>query len=124
LLGYRDDVPRLLESVDLMIHPTHADALPTALIHALSRGVPIVATDVGGIPEIVDEEVGMLVPAGDPARLATAIQGLTEDPARRAALGRAARKRFEEGFEARMWARRLGAIYRETTTGAEPRRRA
>ena len=122
LLGYRDDVPRLLEDVDLMVHPTHADALPTALIHALSQGVPIVATDVGGIPEIVNEEVGVLVPVGDPRRLAAALQELAEDPARRAALGRAGRKRFEEGSEARTWAGRLGEIYRETTTGSAPTR--
>ena len=66
--GFREDVAGLLAAADLVVHPSHADALPTALIHALAAGVPAVATRVGGIPEIVGDDAGVLVPAGRPGR--------------------------------------------------------
>ena len=77
--GFREDVAELLASSDLVVHPSQADALPTALIHALAAGVPAVATRVGGIPEIVGEEAGVLVPAANPAALAAAIRALADD---------------------------------------------
>jgi glycosyltransferase involved in cell wall biosynthesis len=123
-LGYRDDVPRLLAEVDLVVHPTHADALPTALIHALSRGIPVVATDVGGIPEIIGDDAGVLVPVCDPPRLSAVLQELATNPVRRATLGDAARRRFETGFDAKIWAECLGQVYRGTATAPEPRSRA
>jgi glycosyltransferase involved in cell wall biosynthesis len=110
-LGYRDDVPELLQAVDLVVHPSHADALPTALIHALGAGVPVVATEVGGIPEVVGEQAGVLLPPRDPARLASALRCLAQDPRARAAMGVAGRRRFDERFHARRWAESLDALY-------------
>ncbi|HZG89358.1 MAG TPA: glycosyltransferase, partial [Pseudonocardia sp.] len=89
-----------------------ADALPTTLIHALAVGVPAVATDVGGIPDIVTPETGLIAPT-DPAAIATAVQKLAADPALRARLGSAGRAVFLERFEARGWVRRLRAVYDE-----------
>ncbi len=105
--GFREDVAALLAAADLVVHPSHADALPTALIHALAAGVPAVATRVGGIPEIVGDDAGMLVAPGEPAALAGAIRDLAGDAGRRRQMGEAARARFAARFEGTAWARRL-----------------
>jgi glycosyltransferase involved in cell wall biosynthesis len=109
-LGYRDDVPVLLGATDLVLHCSLADALPTTLIHALAVGVPAVATEVGGIPDIVTPETGLLAPT-EPAEIASAVEKLAGDPALRARLGAAGRDIFLERFEATGWVRRLREVY-------------
>jgi glycosyltransferase involved in cell wall biosynthesis len=117
-LGYRRDVPALLAAADLVVHPSNEDAFPTALLEALRARRPIVATRVGGIPEIVTPDVGLLVPTKDPGALAAAMRLLVEDRARRCELGRAAGERFAREFEATAWAARLRALYDEVLTEA------
>jgi glycosyltransferase involved in cell wall biosynthesis len=112
-VGYRTDVPALMQAADLVVHPSHADALPTVLMQAMAAGRPVVATDVGGIPEIVGDEAGVLVPPGAPARLAAEIDALAGDPARRAAMGTAGGLRFAKMFDAHTWARELVGLYEE-----------
>ena len=64
MLGHRDDVMDLLDAADVLVHPSSIDAFPTALIEAMAASVPVVATNVGGIPEIVMAgETGQLVGA-------------------------------------------------------------
>lgn len=109
--GFREDVAAFLAAADLVVHPSIADALPTALIHALAAGLPVIASDVGGIPEIVTPDVGVLVPPSDPAALREAIAALAGDPGRRAGMGSAARERFLSRFEATEWAARLRSLY-------------
>jgi len=109
--GFRDDVGRLLAAADFVVHPSTADALPTALIHAIAAGRPIVASAVGGIPEIVTDTGGELVVPGDPAALAAAIDRQADDAAVRVAMGESARRRYEEEFTASMWAERLRDLY-------------
>lgn len=118
--GYRSDVPHLLGAMDMVVHPSHADALPTALIHALSAGLPIIATDVGGIPEIVGDDAGVLLPPGDPEQLGALLQVLAVDPERREAIGKAGRQRFQEHFDATVWAQHLGDLYREVVDLKSP----
>ena len=110
-LGWRSDVAQLLAASDLIVHPTFFDALPTALIHGLAAGIPAVASDTGGVAEILTPGTGMLVPAGDSVALAAAVSALTVDPARRAAMGRAARRRFDAEFSAGIWLARLRRVY-------------
>lgn len=124
MAGFRPDVPALLAASDLVVHPSLAEALPTALIHALAAGLPVVASRVGGTPEVVDETTGALVPPDDPEALAGALRALlTDEPARRRA-GEAARARYEQRFEAATWARRLHAVYEQVLTGTAPTRPA
>jgi glycosyltransferase involved in cell wall biosynthesis len=110
--GFREDVARIAATADVVAHPALADALPTSLIHAAASGAAVVASDVGGIPEIVGDGAGLLVAPGDPSDLSGAIAGLLADEEHRRAVGEAARRRFEDLFEGRAWARRLAEVYR------------
>lgn len=111
--GFVDDVAGLLAASDVVVQPSHFDALPTALIQALAAGLPVVATDVGGIPEIITPEVGVLVPPGDVQALAGALVDVAADSGLRQSLGAAARQRFDSEFDAGVWAGRLSHVYQE-----------
>jgi glycosyltransferase involved in cell wall biosynthesis len=116
--GYRPDVARLLRASSVVLLPSLTEALPTTLIEAAAVGRPVVATRVGGVPEVVsDGRTGLLVPPGDPFRLGEAVADLLEDPARRAAMGAAARRTAVARFDARIWARRLREVYERALTG-------
>jgi glycosyltransferase involved in cell wall biosynthesis len=119
MLGHRHDVMRVLDAVDVVVHPSRADAFPTALLEAMAAGVPVIAGAVGGIPEIVDDErTGLLVPAPPRAAdVAAALERVTVDAARRRALGAAGRERFTQHFAVEPWARRLRALYDDVLAG-------
>lgn len=94
LLGGRDDVPALLAAADVFTLSSRYEGLPLALLEALSAGLPVVATRVGGIPEAVTDGVeGFLVPPADATALAAALLALVRDPARRAEMSAHARTR-------------------------------
>lgn len=82
LLGRRDDVPELLAAADVVVLPSRRESHPLIAQEALHAGVPLVATAVGGIPELVGD-AAVLVPYGDPAALSRAVLGLLADPERR-----------------------------------------
>lgn len=111
--GYREDVGRIMAAADVVVQPSRADALPTSLIRALAAGVPIVATRVGGIPEIVGAEAGNLVEPGDVGGLAREISRLGDDPTTRRLMAKRARERFEEEFDGWVWVGRLRDVYEE-----------
>lgn len=113
LLGHRTDVLELLGASDVLLHPTSMDAFPTVLLEAGAAGVPVLATAVGGIPEIVeDEHTGLLVEAPPSAeRVAAQLERLLADGELRARLGAAARTRFDAHFTAERWAQRLRDVY-------------
>jgi glycosyltransferase involved in cell wall biosynthesis len=113
LTGHRDDVMAVLDATDVLLHPSRHDALPTTIIEAMACSVPVVATAVGGIPELVTDGVsGVLVGAPPVASaLADELACLLGDPARRRALAAAARERFEREFTAAAWVRRVRAVY-------------
>lgn len=112
-LGLRRDVPDLLAAADLFVLPSERDALPTVLLEAMAAGLSVVATSVGGIPEIVDDgESGVLVAPGDAAALAAALRELAGDPEARRRLGAAGQRRARERFALDAWAARLETLYR------------
>jgi glycosyltransferase involved in cell wall biosynthesis len=99
LTGQRVDVPDILGAADAVCLSSSADASPMALLEAMAVGKPVIATDVGGIPEaVVDEQTGLLVPAGNPAAFATALLRLARDQALAERMGRAARERHRTHF--------------------------
>ncbi len=102
LLGARNDIPDLLASVDVFCLPSREEGLSLAVIEAMAAGLPVAASRVGGVPELVDDgKTGLLVPPGDPVELAHALETLLRNlPAARAmgAYGQArARAHFSEG---------------------------
>lgn len=112
LLGFRRDVPSLLATADVFALPSRWDALPTALLEAMAAGLPVVATETGGIPEIVEDGVsGLLVPPGDPGRLAEALERILGDPVLARRLGEGARERVRRDFSRERWCERLSALY-------------
>lgn len=112
LPGYRKDVPALLDAADLLVMSSVSEGLSIALIEAAARGVPIVATDVGGNDEIVEHgKNGLLVPASDPLLLAKALREILPDEARLRAFGRAGRERYERRFRLDQMVDTYSAIY-------------
>jgi L-malate glycosyltransferase len=98
-LGARSDVDRILCASDFFVLPSDTEGLPLSVLEAMAHGLPIVASRVGGIPEIIEtSEQGLLVPPGDPAALADAIRRVVEDPALRRSLSAAARTRVNTAF--------------------------
>jgi glycosyltransferase involved in cell wall biosynthesis len=91
-LGHRDDVPARLADADIFVLPSRSEAFPNAVLEAMATGLPIVASGVGGILELVnDGATGLLVPPGDAPALADRLCRLMNDPAFAARLGDAAR---------------------------------
>ena len=88
--GQRDDVPALLAAAAVFVLPSVWEGQPLILQEALRAGVPIVATRVGGTPELTGEDAALLVPSGDPDRLADAVRAVLTDPALAARLRQAA----------------------------------
>lgn len=99
-LGYRTDAPVLAGACDAFVMPSvEREGLPRAVIEAMAQRVPVIVSDVGGMPELVEDGIsGLVVPPRDVAALASAIQVLASDRNRCRALGAAARRRIESAF--------------------------
>ena len=111
-LGPRNDVPALLTAADVYVHPSLFEALPTTVLEAMATGLPVVATDVGGVPELVAHgTTGLLVPPARPALLAQAMLRL-RDPALRSAFGAAGRAWVEGNASAAEWIDGIEKVYR------------
>lgn len=94
-LGARSDVPKLMSTADAFALPSAWEARALVVQEAMAAGLPVVATAVGGLPELLGS-TGLLVPPGDPRALADALERLLTDPALAAELAEAARRRFAE----------------------------
>lgn len=112
LLGDRSDIPALLGALDLFVMSSVTEGYSVALLEACAAGLPIVATRVGGNPEIVREGInGRLVPARDPQAIAAAVIDLLADPVRARAMGEAGRRWIIEHGSFRAMAKRYADIY-------------
>ncbi len=99
LLGSREDVPDLLAAMDIFVLPSRWEGLPLAVIEAMMAGLPVLATAVGGVPELVEDGVtGLLVPPRDPEALAWALARLLSDPPLRRRMGAAGREKALREF--------------------------
>jgi glycosyltransferase involved in cell wall biosynthesis len=93
-LGVREDVAETLAASDVFALASHWEGNPMSVLEAMAAGLPVVATAVGGVPELVEDgATGLLAPAGDVQALAEALAAMAGDPQRRQELGAAARKR-------------------------------
>jgi glycosyltransferase involved in cell wall biosynthesis len=122
LTGHRDDVMDVLAASDILLHPSRFDAFPTALLEAAAAARPAVATNVGGIPEIVEDGVtGTLIDAPPTTdELVDALGPMVGDASLREAIGRRARERFEASFTIERWFERLLPVYEEAIAAGEP----
>lgn len=111
--GHREDIPRILEQLDVLVLPSLSEAHPLSLVEGMCMGLPCVATAVGGVTEVIsDEENGLLVEPGNADALAGAILRLLREPALAARLGDAARLDARR-FDARMMAKKVTDLYRK-----------
>ncbi len=113
--GERADARRLLPAFDLAVIPsTEREGFGLAALEAMDAGLPVVASSVGGLPELVQDQVtGLLVPPGDETALAAAIARLVARPDERGRFGAEGRRRVESHFRAAPMARRIETLYEE-----------
>jgi glycosyltransferase involved in cell wall biosynthesis len=110
--GARDDVPALTRALDLAVLPSLREAQGIALLEAMAARLPVVASAVGGIPEMVRHDVeGLLVPSADPDAMSAAVRRLAGDPALRQRLGNAGRRRAAARYAIGSAVSRIEAVY-------------
>jgi glycosyltransferase involved in cell wall biosynthesis len=111
-LGYRTDVAQVLASAQIFVLASRSEAFPRSVLEAMRAGLPVVASDVGGISEAVDNETsGFLAGSGDERGLSASIRGLIENTAGRQRLGSAARLTFEAKFRLECMIDRTAGLY-------------
>ncbi len=116
-VGYRNDIDRFLARMDLFVFPSLKEGMGIALVEAMAQGLATVATNVGGIPEVITPECGLLVPARSPEVLAARVSELLRDTGRREAMGRAARHRAATVFSIEAMEKGTDAVYRGLLVG-------
>lgn len=123
LLGTVTNAPAFLDAMDLVVLPSLDEGLPNAVIEAMAAGKPIVATRVGGVPELVEPDVtGILVSPGRPEELVEALLALLRSEPRRERMGREARRRAEERFDSGRTTRSFERLYESHLASSAPRR--
>ena len=93
-----EDCRAFMESLDVFVMPSFSEGTPNSIVEAMACGKPIIASDVGGIPDVIGDDAGIRVAAGDIGGLTQAMLALARDPELRHRMGAAARKRYEELF--------------------------
>jgi glycosyltransferase involved in cell wall biosynthesis len=113
LTGHRGDIPEILALTEVGVISSSAEGVPQFLLQALAMGKPVVATRVGGIPEIVSSGVnGLLIPPEDPRSLAEALIDLLRHPDRAGLLARAGQERVEEEHTLERMGQKVLDVYR------------
>lgn len=120
LLGFRDDIPDLLAASDIFALPSRSEGLPLALLEAMSAGTPIIASAVGGIPEVVrDGETALLFPAGSAQDLASALLRLATDRELRSRLAENGRDLAQRRYSPEAMAAAYEAVYHSSMKGED-----
>jgi glycosyltransferase involved in cell wall biosynthesis len=120
-LGYRENARDYLAACDVYVNTSISEGVSLTILEAMAAALPVVATRVGGTPEVVDESCGRLVPARDPTALARALADLAAEPDTRRSLGLAGRRRVGERFTLDRMVHEYAEVYR---TAAPARSRA
>jgi glycosyltransferase involved in cell wall biosynthesis len=119
LSGFRADLDRFVPHLDLLVLPSHTEGLPNVVLEACAAAVPVVATAVGGTPEVIEDGVsGHLVPPGDPEALAGRIGDLLASEERRREMGFQGRQRVLEHFTFPAQAQQYRTVFAELTRSA------
>ncbi|CAI4032539.1 putative enzyme [Nitrospira tepida] len=113
-LGHRDDTYDLIGAMDLFVLPSLHEGIPMVLLEALTLARPVVASRVGGIPEVITDSIqGLLIPTADPTALAEACRRFLDDERLAERCGRAGLLRVQEDFSAESMGEKVAALYRE-----------
>jgi glycosyltransferase involved in cell wall biosynthesis len=116
--GHVDRPHRHWQSASIYVQASRFEIQPVSILEAMASGLPVVATSVGGVPELVDDDVtGRLVHPDDPTGLAAALEDLLKDPDRAHAYGQAGRRKAADTFSAERMADRVLELYRRLTAG-------
>jgi len=111
-LGFKENIDELLPAIDIFVLPSLTEGTPMALLEAMSYGVPVIASAVGGIPKIIKNNVnGLLVSPGNPSQIADAIMALMTDKAAFQRISAAARETISEKYNFVDWVRRNEKVY-------------
>ena len=125
LLGYRTDIADLLSAADFFVLPSLTEGLPLSILEAMAHALPVVATPVGGIPEVItDGQDGLLVPVNQPETLAQALTRLIRDPALRRSLGETASRHARDRFSFERMAQQYEELYHRLLAGDRTPRHA
>lgn len=115
LPGHREDIPEILSFTDAAVIPSAAEGVPQFLLQAMAAGRPVIATGVGGIPEVITSgENGILIPPEDPRSLAEAVRLVLDRPEKAREMGSRAREAVEREFTLERMAERVEQVYRRT----------
>jgi glycosyltransferase involved in cell wall biosynthesis len=118
LLGARTDVPDLLAALDVAVCCSDFEGGPLSVMEYMEAGLPVVATDVGGLPELLaGGQTGILVPPRSPGTLATVLAGLIADADERRRMGEGGRRMRRERWSLEAWIARIEALYLELLSG-------
>jgi glycosyltransferase involved in cell wall biosynthesis len=124
LAGPRQDVPEFLQALDVAVSCSHFEGSPLSVMEYMAAAKPIVATSVGGVPDLIEDGVhGLLVPRGDAREVADAVTGLLNAPDRAAAMGQSACERQQREFSLRTMVSSLEALYVELYRASRAGRR-
>ena len=109
----------LLAAFDAFVLSSRTEGTPITLLEAMNAGVPIVATAVGGVPDIVDSSQALLVPADQPAMIARALSDLEREPSAAAERARRAREKLLQSSSVDAWVNAIESVYRAARRSAE-----
>lgn len=124
LAGLQTDMPAIYDSLDLVVSTSHSEAMPLAILEAMASGLPVIATNVGGILDIIEEgRTGFLNSFDDFDGIARNIAMLMSDSARRTQMGAAGRKRVEKNFELSKSVSQVSELLKSLTQSGQPSER-
>ncbi len=121
LLGLRSDVPELLNAADVFVLSSDYEGNPLAVMEAMAAGKPVVSTAVGGVPELVEDGCGLLVPPLDAQALSKAMSHMLENPSARKSMGEKSARRAVERFDLRLMTEAHEDLYKKLVAGDRSR---
>ena len=121
LLGTRADVPEILNAADVFVLSSDYEGNPLSVMEAMAAGKPMICTAVGGVPELVEDGCGLLVPPRDAQALSKAMSHVLENPSARKSMGERSARRAVERFDLRAMTEAYEALYKKLVAGDRSR---